>query len=75
MAKDEMKVGAEAGTKYPPDRPRNFTLHFQQDRKKELVLKTRTVVFQPYGTATVTQEELESPEFQSQRHFFAVTEA
>ena len=72
MAKD--KVGEEVGTAYPSAKPRKFQVDFQQDRRKELVLKGRTVTFEPYGTAVLTEEELASPEFQTQAHFFGVTE-
>lgn len=72
---DKTRVGAEAGGQaYPSTGMRRFTLHFQQDRKKELVLKSRTLVIAPYGTAEISEEELASPEYQSQAHFFAVTE-
>lgn len=71
---DKEKVGAETGRKYPAEAPRKFLLHFQQDRKKELVLKSRTVIIMPYGTAEITEEELKSPEFETQQHFFGVTE-
>ncbi len=71
---DQKKVGAEVGQSYPSPGGRKFMLHFQQNRRKELVLKGRTLMIEPYGTAQVSEEELQSPEFQSQAHFFAVTE-
>lgn len=73
MAKDTY-TGELTGGGVPPKKPRQFVIHFQQDRSKELYVNGRYIKLGPFGTAQISEDELKSPDFQSQAHFFAVTE-